>query len=208
MTTTTSSNPSIEENNPPAPAPRGSLGDRLLDRLTASTYLLPLILIAGVMWYFGLRRVFFLALIGGCIVWWYWGRRMSARDGKLILAVDIESAIVAPMMIGRRRWQKATKIGRPFLQFSSPSGYDIEIVKSYDGTTNTVTYPPIGEYSDLHIASIPARYGELIDELVTLSKENLTATMETELNGVRKAREHNTRLSSLIDDLMVPGGGK
>ena len=179
-------------------------GYRLVDKLTTTSYLVPIGIVGFCLVWFGLRPLFLGALAGGCVVWWFWGKKINARDAKMVLAVDLETAIVAPVAIGRKRWAKAIIVGRPFLQFRTPSGLSVEIVKSYDGETNTVVYPESGEFSDLHIATIPARYGDLIDLLVELSKENMELTTEKELLGIKKARQHNKKLSQLVDDLLTP----
>ena len=71
-------------------------------------------------------------------------------------------------------------------------------------------YPETGTFSDVYIASIPSRYGELIDELVKLSKENMHSKTEIELEALKKTRAHNAILSEMMNDLLVPkkGGNK
>lgn len=184
--------------------PPRQVGDRLLDRLTTSTYLLPIVIIGGAIWYLGYNPLYIGALAAGVVVWAYWGRRMTMSDGKLALVVNVETGEIAPYVIGRSRWARADKIGRPYLSFRTPAGLSVEIVQDYDPDSNTITYPPASSYSDVYIASIPERYGELIDELTRLTKENMTDKTEIELKSVEMARAHNARLSKMIDDLLVP----
>ena len=185
--------------DPPRP-----VGDRLLDRLTTSTYLLPIAIIGGAIWYLGYSPLYLGAQAAGVVVWAYWGRRMTIADGKLALVVNVETGEIAPYVIGRSRWARATKTGRPYLSFRTPAGLSVEVVQDYAPDSNTVTYPPAGAFSDIYIASIPDRYGELIDELTKLTKENMTDKTEINLKSVEMARAHNARLSKMIDDLLVP----
>lgn len=179
------------------------LTDRLIDKISIAVFL-PIIAVGAVLYFFGFKIVFIAALIVGCIVWSYWGRRIEARDGKLALIVDVEGGTVAPLIIGRSRWSKAAKQGRPYLTFRTPAGLSVEVVQSYDPNTNTVIYPPAGDYSDVFIASIPDRYGDLINELTKLKKENMADKTEIDLKSVEMARAHNVKLSSMIDDLLIP----
>lgn len=185
--------------DPPRP-----VGDRLLDRLTTSTYLLPIAIIGGAIWYLGYSPLYLGALAAGVVVWAYWGRRMTMADGKLALVVNVETGEIAPYVIGRTRWARATKTGRPYLSFRTPAGLSVEVIQEYDPAANAVTYPPAGVFSDVYIASIPDRYGELIDQLTKLTKENMTDKTEIDLKSVEMARAHNARLSKMIDDLLVP----
>jgi len=187
-----------------APTPQRPVGDRILDRIITSTYLLPILLIAGAIWYLGFNTLYLLALVVGVVVWAYWGRKMTMSDGKLALVVDVESGEIAPYVIGRSRWSRAFKEGRPFLSFRTPGGLSVEVIKEYDPDLNRVTYPPAGEYSDIYIASIPDRYGDLIDELVMMSAETMSTKTEIDLLALKKVRQHNAVLSAKIDDLMVP----
>lgn len=86
-----------------APTPQRPVGDRILDRIITSTYLLPILLIAGAIWYLGFNTLYLLALVVGVVVWAYWGRKMTMSDGKLALVVDVESGEIAPYVIGRSR---------------------------------------------------------------------------------------------------------
>ena len=177
-------------------------GDNVLDKIATNAYLLPLLIIAGAMYYFGLRLVFFGALVAGCVVWWMAGRRMRATDGKLILAVDVADGEITPYIVGRRRWQRATKIGRPFLSFRSASGLSVEIVQGYDGPTNVVTYPPSADYSDIEIASIPSAYRDMIRDYVQLSKEYADMTMNKDVKAWQLTRKHNAKLSAVFAELI------
>lgn len=188
----------------PAPPPQRPVGDRILDKIITSTYILPIAIIGGAIWYLGYSPLYLGALAAGVVVWAYWGRRMTMADGKLALVVNVETGEIAPYVIGRSRWSRATKEGRPYLSFRTPAGLSVEVVQDYDPATNTVKYPPAGTYSDIYIASIPDRYGELIDELTTLTKENMTNKTEIDLMSVEMARAHNARLSRMVDDLLVP----
>jgi hypothetical protein len=198
------------DNEPQVVQPSRPMGDRFIDKLTTSAYLIPIILIGGSILYFGLRLMFLVALVVGCIVWSYWGRKMETRDAKLALVVDIEGGTVAPLIIGRKRWATAVKVGRPYLAFRTPSGLSVEVIKEYKAELNQVIYPTTGTFSDVYIASIPSRYGELIDELVRLSKENMHSKTEVELEALKKTRAHNAILSEMMNDLLVPkkGGNK
>lgn len=188
----------------PAPPPQRPVGDRILDKIITSTYILPILIIGGAIWYLGFTTLYLLALAIGVVVWAYWGRKMTMADGKLALVVDVETGEIAPYVIGRSRWSRATKEGRPYLSFRTPAGLSVEVIKAYDPDANLVIYPPAGEYSDIHIASIPDRYGDLIDQLVKLNVESMSTKTEIDLLALKKAREHNAILSGKIDDLMIP----
>lgn len=116
--------------------PPRQVGDRLLDRLTTSTYLLPIVIIGGAIWYLGYNPLYIGALAAGVVVWAYWGRRMTMSDGKLALVVNVETGEIAPYVIGRSRWARAEKIGRPYLSFRTPRAY---LSRSCKTTTPTVT---------------------------------------------------------------------
>lgn len=190
----------------PAEPPRPAL-DRLLDRLITSTYLLPIGIIGGAIWYLGYNPLYIAALGAGVIVWAYWGRKMTTSDGKLALVINVEKGEISPYIIGRSRWAAAKKEGRPYLNFRTPAGISVEVIQDYDPENNVVVYPPAGNYSDLYIASIPDRYGSLIDELVRLNAAVMTSESEIDLRSIKKARDHNAKLSQMVDDLLVPKGG-
>ena len=133
--------PAAKPDEPPRP-----VADRLIDRLITSTYLLPIGLIGGAIWYLGYNPLYIGALAAGCIVWAYWGRKMTISDGKLALVINVEKGEISPYIIGRSRWAAAKKEGRSYLNFRTPAGISVEVIKDYDPDTNTVVYPPAGEY--------------------------------------------------------------
>lgn len=196
-----------EETEPEPQEPRayhGSLGDRILDRLTSSTYFIPIALIGGAIYYFGLRPIFLVALGAGCVVWWYWGSKITARDAKLVLVVDVETARVSPLVIGRKRWEDSKIIGRPIMPFRTAQGVSVEILKDYDPAANIATYPAGGEYSDIMIASIPERYGAMIDDLIITKRANLALTSELDIHAIDLAQEHIGRFSAEVNDILKP----
>lgn len=194
-----------------APVEGRPYGDRLIDKLTTSSYLLPLVVIVGALILFGARGVFFVAFIGGCYVWWKAAKKMRPADCKLVLIVDITKGEITPLGVGRRRWAAATKIGRPFLSFQSSSGQSVEVVQDYCRYTNTVTYPSTEGYSDIEIAAIPLAYKQMIEDYVRINTEYA----DMKMNGERKAweltRKHNKQLSQIFAELLAPTaaeGGK
>ena len=175
-----------------------------LERLTEWTILLPVLLIGGALVFFGFKWVYLGALIAGVVVFNFWGRKMAFSDPKLALVVNIEKREVAPLFIGRKRWADAAKVGRPSLAFRTPGGLSVEILSSYDPLTNSAVYPMTDQFSDLMIAAIPERYGELIDEYVKAKKEILIHTSEHEVEAYKIAKKHITDFSALLNEIMSP----
>ncbi|KQM09901.1 hypothetical protein AOA81_06620 [Methanomassiliicoccales archaeon RumEn M2] len=175
------------------------------EALSSWMYLLPLAAIGGVIWYAGFRWVFAAAFIAGIVGWNYWGSKMAISDPKLVLAVDVEKSEISPLMIGRRRYASAEKKGLPYLNFRTPSGLFVEVVKSYDEDANLITFPD-GDirYNDLMIAAIPRRYGELIDEFVSLETELLKHKSEASVEAFKIARKHIADFSALMTEIMTP----
>lgn len=204
MSTIWPSKETADGDAPAPPPPQRPVGDRILDRIITSTYLLPILLIGGAIWYLGFTTLYLLALGIGVVVWAYWGRKMTMADGKLALVVDVESGEIAPFVIGRSRWSRATKEGRPFLSFRTPAGLSVEVIKEYDPELNHVIYPPSGGYSDIMIASIPSRYGELIDELIQTSKSNMILSTELDVHALSMAQEHIGAFSAEINKVITP----
>jgi len=175
----------------------------VLDRMTDYWYcLIPVAVIPYIFYKYGLNVYYVAALLVGIIAWAYWGNKVTARDPKLALVVDVEKGIVSPLLFGRKRWAAAEKIGHPYLLFSTPGGLSVEIIKNYDQTTNTIVYPDGGPDSDIYIAAIPQRYGELIDELVKIKKDIYRLSNETELDGLRVAGRHIGHFSDLVNSMM------
>lgn len=205
--------PSTNDTSEPAPrrsivgglkSARGQLSSGL-ERLTEWTTLIPIVLIGAALVYFGFRWVYMGALIAGVVVFNYWGRRMAFSDPKLALVVNVERGEVAPLFIGRKRWADAVKIGRPSLSFRTPGGLSVEILRSYDPSTNTAAYPMMDDkYSDLMIAAIPQRYGELIDEYVKAKKEILVHESEHEVEAYKIAKKHISDFSQALNEIMSP----
>lgn len=182
---------------------RSGLGT-VIESLSDWTILLPLVAIGGTLIYFGFKLVYLAALIVGVFAWNYWGRRMAFSDPKLALVVNVEEGTVAPLFIGRKRWSDATKTGRPGLAFRTPGGLSVEILKSYDVSANVAEYPDDIGFSDLMIAAVPKRYGELIDEYAKLQKELMQSRSEASVEAVKIARKHISNFSALMDEIMSP----
>lgn len=202
--------PSTSEDAPAAGRLGGSLRSARgllssgLEKLTEWTTLVPIVLIGAALVFFGFRWVYLAALIAGVVVFNYWGRSMAFSDPKLALVVNVEKGEVAPLFIGRKRWADAEKSGRPSLSFRTPGGLSVEILRSYDPATNTVVYPMDDKFSDIMIASIPERYGELIDELVVTSRKNMTLSTEKELRALSIAQDHIEKFAAEFNKVITP----
>lgn len=179
-----------------------------MEALAEWSILLPLVLIGGALLYFGFRWVFVLALVVGILAWNFWGARMAFTDPKLVLVVDVVKGNIAPLIIGRKRWQDAEKVGRPTVSFRTPGGLSVEVVRSYDAVANKVEYPMDPKYSDIMIAAIPERYGELIDELVRTNRINMILSTEMEVHALGIAQKHIETFAGEINRVITPRDGK
>lgn len=129
---------------------------------------------------------------------------MAFSDPKLALVVNIEKGEVAPLFIGRKRWADAVKTGRPSFAFRTPGGLSVEILRSYDPASNVAVYPMGSEYSDIMIAAIPGRYGEMIDELVRTSRSNMILSTEMDVHALSIAQEHIETFAAEINRVITP----
>lgn len=182
---------------------RGQLSSGL-EKLTEWSTLLPIVLIGGALLFFGFKWVYLGALIAGVVVFNFWGRKMAFSDPKLALVVNIEKGEVAPLFIGRKRWADAVKTGRPSFAFRTPGGLSVEILRSYDPASNVAVYPMGSEYSDIMIAAIPGRYGEMIDELVRTSRSNMILSTEMDVHALSIAQEHIETFAAEINRVITP----
>ena len=182
---------------------RGQLSTGL-EKLTEWTILLPVLLIGGALVFFGFKWVYLGALIAGVVVFNFWGRKMAFSDPKLALVVNIEKREVAPLFIGRKRWADAAKVGRPSLAFRTPGGLSVEILRSYDHASNTVEYPITDEYSDIMVACIPERYGQMLDELVRTSRSNMILSTEMDVHALSIAQKHIEAFAAEINRVITP----
>lgn len=174
--------------------------------------ILPWIVVIGVLgglfYYFDFKPVYAISLILGILVWYLWGTRLTFDDGKIIAVVCVENGILAPYIVGRRRWEHCTKDNRPIMNFRTAEGRDIDVLKSYDPENNHAVYPVDGEFSDVYIASIPAKYGELIDHLVKTTKENIDLTQGMEIKALEMSKENISSFSKTLAETIYPKGQK
>lgn len=167
------------------------------------------IAVLGLIFYFiGFKPVYLTAVILGSLVWYLWGSRLVFDDGKVISVICVETGTLAPYIVGRRRWQHCTKENRPIMNFRTAEGRDIDVLKSYDPIANHATYPVGDEYSDIYIASIPEKYGELIDHLVNTTKENIDLTLGVDIMALEMSKENIRVFSDKLAETIYPKGKK
>lgn len=171
-------------------------------------WILVILILGGIFYFFDFKPVYVVALILGSVVWYLWGTRLTFDDGKVVAVVCIETGTFAPYIIGRRRWEHCTKTNKPIMNFRTAEGRDIDVLKSYDPELNHAVYPVDGEFSDVYIASIPAKYGELIDHLVKTAKENIDLTLGMEIKALEMSRENISGFSDVLADTIYPKGKK
>lgn len=137
-------------------------------------------------------------------MWWHSIRKITNKDGKIILVISIETGEITPYIVGRDRWRQAEKVGRPFGNFSTASGNYVDVLTSYDPNANVATYPDGGEFSDMYIASIPERYKELIDNLGETKKENIELKQQGDIRAIEIARENISKFADEINNVLTP----
>jgi len=183
-------------------------GFSFLERVASWIYLIPLVVIVGIMAYLGIRPVFIAVMLGSCLVWNYWGKRMTMKDPKLVLVVNVEKQEVDPLFCGRKLWQKMEKKGKPGIPFRTPGGLTVEIVRSFDPYNKVIEYPRDADFSDIALAAIPVRYGALIDELVKIREDNYKLDKEGKLTATRdsieRGQEYAAQLNAIFKELINP----
>lgn len=132
------------------------------------------------------------------------GRRIPARSTVHVLCLDLESKSLRLLVMGRKAFSSAAKIGHPWLTLQSGLGYDVVVARSWDAETRTLTYPEETEYSDAAIMSMPRKYRELVSALVELRDKVADQSLEIDFRAQQRASALVARFDELFASAVIP----
>jgi len=167
-------------------------------------WLLPIVPVFLALKWLGMSNWIFLGLLIGIAGGIFLGRKMEVRNPKYVLCINIETMTVRVIMAGRKGWAKVTRIGCPWLTLTTPTGWELEVARSYDAETMTLEYPEDAEYSDAVIAAMPGKYRQMISELVELRRQLSQETMERDLAAQQEAARMVQQFEQLFRDTVMP----
>ena len=181
------------------------------EKLASWAYLIPLLIIIGAMAYLcytgGLRWVYIGAFVGGIFVWNYWGKRMTIKDQKLVLEVNIENQILNAYRVSRKCWARCSKNAenKPTLNFITKGGISVELVKEFDPNNNRLVYPVDKEYTDLRLAMMPELISSIIDDLHQTKKKLTDMELQKDVKALEEARAYIAKLEDMLRQLILGG---
>ena len=184
------------------------------ERLAAWTYLIPLLIVLGAMVYLcytgGLRWVYVAAFLAGAVMWNYWGKRMTIKDQKLVLEVNIEKQILNAYRVSRKCWTRVSKeaVNKPTLNFITKGGISVELVKEFDPDNNILVYPIDKTYHDLKLSMMPELISAIIDDLHQTKKKLTDMELQKDVKALEEARAYIAKLETMLRELILGGDPK
>lgn len=165
-------------------------------------WFIPIVGLIALVWFVTRTPIYIAALVVGTVASWYYGSKMTLKDSRPVLRVDLEAKTIRFLWVGRARWERMTKIGTPVLNLETPGGNTIDVVKDIDMDTDTVTYYSKEEYTDLHFLTEPGKLAELVNKFAKVENENMGLTTTMEIKSLERAREHIANYSEMVDRVL------